>query len=137
MANMFLEVISPERVIFTGEVKGVMLPSAEGDMTVLYGHEPVVTTLNPGLIVVTDHEGAGHTAFLAGGFVEITASRVTILAHRGLPIADLTPEHLEEEILHHETIRDATREDRVRQEAEFMVARLQQVKAALSFNAAR
>lgn len=135
MANIFLEVISPERVLFEGDVKAVMLPATEGDMTVLQGYEPTVTTLNPGLIVVTDKEGQGHTAFVAGGFVEITSAKVTILAHRGLPVAELTAGHLDEEILHHETIRDASRDERVRQEAEFMVARLKQVKSALSFTA--
>jgi F-type H+-transporting ATPase subunit epsilon len=131
--NILLEVISPERVVFTGQVKSVVLPCSEGDMTVLYGHEPVVTTMNPGLIVVTDSEGLGHTAFIAGGFVEITAYKVGILANRALPIADLTPEHLEEEILHHETIRDATRDPKRRQDAEFMIARLKQVRSALAF----
>lgn len=137
MQSLYLEVVSPEKIMFNGDVKGVMLPAAEGDMTVLYGHEPVVTSLNPGLIVVTDVNGEGHTAFIGGGFVEITSFKVTILANSALPLADLTQEHLDEEILHHETIRDATRDLVARQKADFMVARLHQVKAALSFGAAR
>jgi F-type H+-transporting ATPase subunit epsilon len=137
MPNLLLEVISPDRIIYAGEVKSVMLTATEGDMTVYYGHEPTVASLNPGLIVLTDGEGGGHTAFLSGGFVEITGTKMTILAHRALPMADLTAEHLEEVIIHHETIRDSTLNDRARQEAELMLGRLQQVKAAMSFNANR
>ncbi len=137
MPNLLLEVISPDRIVYAGEVKSVMLAATEGDMTVYYGHEPTVATLNPGLIVVTDGEGGGHTAFLSGGFVEITGTKMTILAHRALPMADLTAEHLDEEIIHHETIRDGTLNDRARQEAELMLGRLQQMKAALAFNAVR
>lgn len=137
MPNLLLEVISPDRIVYAGEVTSVMLAATEGDMTVYYGHEPTVATLNPGLIVVMDREGGGHTAFLSGGFVEITGTKMTILAHRALPMADLTSEHLNEEIIHHETIRDATLNDRARQEAELMLGRLQQMKAALSFNANR
>jgi F-type H+-transporting ATPase subunit epsilon len=137
MANLLLEVISPDRIIFAGEVKNVLLSATEGDMTVYHGHEPTVASLNPGLIVVTDSEGGGHTAFLSGGFVEITGTKMTILAHRALPMADLTTEHLEEEIIHHETIRDSTLNDRARQEAELMLGRLWQMKAALASNANR
>ena len=137
MADLYLEVVSPERVIFTGFIGAIMLPAADGDMTVLPGYEPTITTLNPGLIVVTDKQGQSHTAFVAGGYVEITGSRVVILAHRALPWFDLTSGHLNEEILHHETIRDSTLDPRKRQEADFMINRLVQVRAAMAFSRAQ
>lgn len=134
MADLFLEVLSPDRVIFSGFIKSIMLPAADGDMTVLPGYEPTITSLNPGLVVVTDPLGQNHTAFVAGGFVEITGSRVNILAHRAIPFLDLTPSHLSEEILHHEMIRDSSADPRARQEAEFVIARLQQVQASMSYS---
>jgi F-type H+-transporting ATPase subunit epsilon len=136
MAKLFLEVVSPERLMFAALIDAVALPASEGDMTVLPGHEPAISSLNPGFIVVTDTEGHSHTTFVAGGFVEITGTRVLILAERALPLLDLTARHIDEEILHHETVRDATHDERRRHEATFMIDRLQQVRAAMAFSAA-
>ena len=47
MATLHFELISPERVLFAGDVRAVMLPGAAGDMTVMPGHEPTVATLKP------------------------------------------------------------------------------------------
>jgi ATP synthase, Delta/Epsilon chain, beta-sandwich domain len=47
VATLHFELISPERVLFAGDVRAVMLPGAAGDMTVMPGHEPTVATLNP------------------------------------------------------------------------------------------
>ena len=133
MATLHFELISPERVLFAGDVRAVMLPGAAGDMTVMPGHEPTVATLNPGIIAVTDVQGHGHRAFIRGGFAEITGSSVTVLAERTLPPEELTRERLDEEIVRLETIRDATLDDNARREADFALSRLEQVKATLSF----
>ncbi|WP_201842159.1 ATP synthase F1 subunit epsilon [Microvirga zambiensis] len=133
MATMLFELISPERVLFSGEVRAVMLPATEGDMTVMPGHEPTMAMLNPGIIAVTDTEGHGHRAFVRGGFVEITGDSVAVLAERALPPEELTRERLDEEILRLETMREAMGNDRARREADFAISRLEQVKATLSF----
>jgi ATP synthase F1 epsilon subunit len=82
---MLFELISPEKVLFSGEVRAVMLPATEGDMTVMPGHEATMVMLNPGVIAVTDTQGHGHRAFVRGGFVEITGTSVSALAERALP----------------------------------------------------
>lgn len=133
MANILFELISPERVLFSGEVRAAMLPATGGDMTVMPGHEPTVVTLNPGIVVVTDVQGHGHRAFIRGGFAEITGGAVTVLAERTLPPEELTRERLDEEIVRVETMRDATADDNARREADFALARLAQVRATLSF----
>lgn len=133
MANMLFELISPERVLFTGEVRAVMLPASEGDMTIMPGHEPTMVMLHPGVIAVTDIQGHGHRAFVRGGFVEITGSSVTVMAERALPPEELTRERLDEEIVRLETMREAMRDDGTRREADFALSRLQQVRATLSF----
>ena len=86
---MFAELISPERSIFAGEIQSVVLPGVEGDITILPGHAPLVTTLNPGFLFATDAEGKSRRAFIRGGFVEVTGSSVTILAERVLPVEEL------------------------------------------------
>ncbi|MBZ6075913.1 ATP synthase F1 subunit epsilon [Microvirga puerhi] len=133
MANVLFELISPERVLFSGEVKAVMLPATEGDMTVMAGHEPTMATLNPGIVVATDVQGHGHRAFVRGGFAEIGPDSVTLLVERALPPEELTRDKIDEEIVRLETTRDATQDSRVRREADFALSRLAQVRAALSF----
>lgn len=133
MATLLFELISPERVLFSGDVRAVMLPATEGDMTVMPGHEPLMVMLNPGVIAVTDTQGHGHRAFVRGGFVEITGTSVSVLAERALPPEELTRDALDEEIVRLETMREAIRDDRARREADFAIGRLQQVKTTLSF----
>jgi F-type H+-transporting ATPase subunit epsilon len=133
VANILLELISPERVLFSGEVRAVMLPATEGDMTVMPGHEATMVMLNPGVIAVTDVQGHGHRAFVRGGFVEITGTSVSVLAERALPPEELTRDRLDEEIVRLETMRDATNDDRARREADFAISRLEQVTTTLSF----
>jgi F-type H+-transporting ATPase subunit epsilon len=133
VANILFELISPERVLFSGEVRAVMLPATEGDMTVMPGHEATMVMLNPGVIAVTDVQGHGHRAFVRGGFVEITGTSVSVLAERALPPEELTRDRLDEEIVRLETMRDATNDDRARREADFAISRLEQVKTTLSF----
>jgi F-type H+-transporting ATPase subunit epsilon len=133
VANILFELISPERVLFSGEVRAVMLPATEGDMTVMPGHEATMVMLNPGIIAVTDTQGHGHRAFVRGGFVEITGQSVSVLAERALPPEELTRDRLDEEIVRLETMREAMRDDRARREADFAISRLEQVKTTLSF----
>ena len=133
MATILFELISPERVLFSGEIRAVMLPASEGDMTVMPGHEATMVMLNPGIIAITDTQGHGHRAFVRGGFVEITGTSVSVLAERVLPPEELTRDRLDEEIIHLETLRDATRDDQGRREADFAISRLEQVRTTLSF----
>jgi F-type H+-transporting ATPase subunit epsilon len=133
MAAILFELISPERVLFSGEVNAVMLPASEGDMTVMPGHVPMMVLLNPGVVAVTDTRGHGHRAFVRGGFVEITGNSVKVLTERALPPEELTRDRLDEEILRLETMREVMRDDRSRREADFAISRLMQVKTTLSF----
>lgn len=133
MPNLLFELISPERVLFSGEVRAVMLPATEGDMTVMPGHVSTMVMLDPGVIVVTDVQGHGHRAFVRGGFVEITGDSVTVLTERALPPEELTRDRLDEEILRLETIREGMQDEAARREADFALSRLDQVRATLSF----
>jgi F-type H+-transporting ATPase subunit epsilon len=133
VATLHFELISPERLLFSGEVRAVMLPATDGDMTVMPGHETVMVILNPGVVVVTDVQGHGHRAFVRDGFVEITESGVSVLTERALPPQELTRASLDEEILRLETIREAMRDETARRKADFDLSRLEQVKATLSF----
>jgi F-type H+-transporting ATPase subunit epsilon len=80
MATPFhFELVSPEKLVFSGEVEQVDVPGAEGDFGVLAGHAPFVTTLRPGMLTVHGPGGAQKMVVL-GGFAEVSAEGLTVLA---------------------------------------------------------
>ncbi len=79
MATLHFELVSPEKLLFSGEVEQVDVPGAEGDFGVLAGHAPMVTTLRPGLLTVFTASGEQKIVVL-GGFAEVSASGLTVLA---------------------------------------------------------
>ena len=108
MSPFTFELVSPERVLFSGAVEAVILPAIEGDMTVLAGHAPMMTALKTGFLVITDNPGNGKRILVRGGFADINQSGLTVLAERALPAEELTNEVLDHEILQAEMAYDAT-----------------------------
>ncbi len=81
MASMFpLSIVTPERTILSESVSSVQLPAFYGSLGILAGHAPLVSTLGAGECVVKTASGATETLAIAGGFVEVTHQRVTVLA---------------------------------------------------------
>ena len=76
---LHFELVSPEKLVFSGEVQQVDVPGAEGDFGVLEGHAPLVTTLRPGILTVHGGGGAQQIVVL-GGFAEVSAAGLTDLA---------------------------------------------------------
>lgn len=133
MATLHFELVAPERVVFSGEVEAVMLPGTEGDMTVLPGHAPVMSALKTGFIVLTNHVNEGSRVLVRGGFAEINATGVTVLAERATPVEELTPEKIDREILDLGMMRDGSEDPQARDAAGAMIAQLEEAKAALKF----
>jgi F-type H+-transporting ATPase subunit epsilon len=79
MANLHFELVSPEKLVFSGEVEQVDVPGAEGDFGVLVGHAPFVTTLRPGILTVHG-SGVAQEIVVLGGFSEVSAEGLTVLA---------------------------------------------------------
>jgi len=80
---LHFEFVSPERVLFSGDVDQVDLPGIEGDMGILAGHAPLVTVLRPG--IVTIYRGsAGEPVVVTGGFAEVGPAGLTVLADRAV-----------------------------------------------------
>ena len=73
------ELVSPEKLVFSGEVNQVDVPGAEGDFGVLEGHAPTVATLRPGILTVHTAGGSQRIVVL-GGFAEVSAAGLTVLA---------------------------------------------------------
>jgi F-type H+-transporting ATPase subunit epsilon len=91
MANVQFDLVSPERRLASVEASEVQIPGADGDMTVMAGHAPTITTLRPGLLRVV-HSGGADEYVVSGGFAEITAAGVSVLAEQALPRAEMTQE---------------------------------------------
>lgn len=78
--KFLLEVISPERVFYTGDVEMVELTTTEGDIGVYADHIPLTTIVAPGVMTITEGGGSLKEAALLEGFMEITQTKVTVLA---------------------------------------------------------
>jgi F-type H+-transporting ATPase subunit epsilon len=81
MATLHFEFVSPEAVLFSGDVDQVDLPGAEGDLGVLPGHAPMVTLLRPGIVTIM-REGQREPVVVVGGFAEMGPGGLTVLADR-------------------------------------------------------
>lgn len=79
MATFKFELVSPEKLLFSGDVTQVDVPGIEGDFGVLAGHAPMVANLRPGILTV---HGAGEPKKIVvlGGFAEVSAAGLTIVA---------------------------------------------------------
>jgi F-type H+-transporting ATPase subunit epsilon len=97
MATFHFDLVSPEKLLFAGDVRQVDLPGAEGDMGVLAGHAPLVTALRPGIIVVF-REAGDLRVVVNGGFAEVGPAGLTVLADMAVPVADFDPAVLAGEI---------------------------------------
>jgi F-type H+-transporting ATPase subunit epsilon len=105
---LHFEFVSPESVLFSGEVDQVDLPGAEGDMGILAGHAPLVTTLRPGIITIM-RGGAHEPVVITGGFAEVGPAGLTVLADRAVARADFDTATLATEIKDaEEDVADAT-----------------------------
>lgn len=92
MADFTFDLVSPERRLASVAAREVLLPGSDGDMTAMPGHAPVITTLRPGLIRVV-HERGVDEFVVSGGFAEVTATGVSVLAEQGFGRSEFTAEH--------------------------------------------
>ncbi|EBA10732.1 F0F1 ATP synthase subunit epsilon [Roseobacter sp. CCS2] len=91
MANLQFDLVSPERRLASVEASEVQIPGADGDMTAMADHAPTITTLRPGILTVV-HGGGSDAYVVSGGFAEITAASVSVLAEQALPRDEVTQE---------------------------------------------
>ena len=95
MAETFqFDLVSPERRLASLEATSVLIPGAEGDMTAMADHAPVITTLRPGVLKVEGPEGTTDYV-VTGGFAEISSRGISVLAERAVPKGEMTQEHLD------------------------------------------
>ena len=88
MATFHFELVSPEKLAFSGEVDQVDVPGAEGDFGVLAGHAPLIALIRPGIMTV--YSGGEQTKLVVlGGFAEVGPDGLTVLADVATSLEDL------------------------------------------------
>lgn len=88
------DLVSPERRLSSVEARAVRIPGAEGDMTAMPDHAPLITTLRPGILTVETDAGE-EEYFVTGGFAEISSTAATVLAEGAMPKGEVTSEILD------------------------------------------
>jgi F-type H+-transporting ATPase subunit epsilon len=135
MAELHFEFVSPERLLFSGDVDQVDLPGIEGDMGILDGHAPLVTVLRPGIVTVY-RGSAREPIVVTGGFAEVGPAGLTVLADSAVARADFDLATLSAEIkAAEEDVADAT-DDAQRDKLARHLAQLKALQDALGAAAA-
>jgi F-type H+-transporting ATPase subunit epsilon len=130
MAAFHFELVSPERLIFSGEVEQVVVPGSEGVFTVLENHAPTMSTIRPGVIEVTSASGASKL-FVRGGFADVSDKGLTILAEQAIPVAELDGAKIDADLrAAEEDVEDASTEA-AREAASLRAETLRAMRAAL------
>ena len=126
MASFPFELVSPTRLVFSGEAEQVDVPGAEGDFGVLPGHAPFISTLKPG--VLTIRNGADiKRYFVSGGFAEVNAEGLTVLAENAVPVEDVDRDAMADAIKSAEKTAADAKDDVARWKA---IEAVEQLKAA-------
>ena len=130
MATFHFELVSPERLLFAGEVSQVDVPGEEGEFGVLAGHAPYIATLKPGLLTIHG-DGAPQRIVVRGGFAEVGPTGLTVLAEQATPASEIDSATLDQNIKDaQEDVNDA-QTDIARDKARERLEQLNTLKAVL------
>ena len=94
MADFKFDLVSPERRLAEMDASEVQIPGADGDMTAMADHAPIITTLRPGILAAT-HAGGVEEYIVSGGFAVITATGVSVLAEQAVPKSEITAQQMQ------------------------------------------
>ena len=132
MAAFHFELVSPERLLFSGNVEAVVVPGAEGAFTVLKNHAPVMSVLKAGVIEVDESQTKKQRLFVRGGFADVSSKGLTILAEQAIPVEEFDAAKLDAQITDaEEDLNDAASDEAKRLAAE-KLAQLREVRAVLN-----
>ena len=131
MATFHFELVSPEKLLFSGEVEAVVVPGVEGQFTVMKDHAPVMTVLKAGVVEIDETPSKKAKLFVRGGFADVANGGLTILAEQAKPLEELDSAVLGQEIKNaEEDLADARTEEAKKLAAE-KIDQLTELKAAL------
>ena len=125
-----VELVSPERLLLSDRADMVTVPGAEGQMGVMAGHAPVISTLRPGTITIEGASQGEARFFIRGGFAEITTEKITVLAEEAIALAEMDIGALDGHIRDAEEDVATAKSDVERGHAAEVLDDLQQLRAA-------
>jgi F-type H+-transporting ATPase subunit epsilon len=135
MATFHFDLVSPEKLMFSGEVEQVDVPGAEGDFGVLAGHAPLVATIRPGIMTIFEG-GKQIRAVVSGGFAEVSEKGLTVLADLAVPVEDFDTAQLVAAIKDAEDDVADAKDDAARDKLKRKLEQLKALQAALGAGAA-
>jgi F-type H+-transporting ATPase subunit epsilon len=130
MSTFHFDLVSPEKLLFSGDVTQVDVPGEEGDFGVLAGHAPYVATLKPGVLTVHG-EGAPKRLVVRAGFAEVGLTGLTVLAEQAVAVDELDPATIAQAIKDAEEDLNDAKDDIARDKAATRLEQLQTLKTAL------
>ena len=93
--NFKIEIISPEKIVYSENTKIAQIPSYEGDMSILKNHISIITFLRPGVVKVEKKDGNFEEFFVQDGTVEFFNDTLVLLSASAQNVKDLSREHLD------------------------------------------
>ena len=130
MASFHFELVSPDKLQFSGEAESVLVPGSEGDFVVLKDHAAVMAALRPGVVAIEDTAGKHSRFFVRGGFADVNRGGLIVLAETAIPAHDLNAEHIAQEIKNaEEDLADASDDNKPR--AQEKLDRLRELKETM------
>jgi len=94
MSKINVELVTPEKLVFSQDVDMVVIPGTDGDFGVLPKHSPVISSIRPG-VVELENGSKKQKIFISGGFAEVTEERCTILATESEDVTDIPASEIE------------------------------------------
>ncbi len=128
---LHFELVSPAKLLFSGDVTSVTLPGSEGEMGIFAGHAPLLSTLRPGFVVVAKDGGTTEKIFVRGGFAEVNPQGLTVLAETAIASADLTTSAMAEQIASAEADVASAIDDEAKRKANEALDYLKGIQAGL------
>ena len=113
MPAFALEVVTPERVAYSGQISSLQAPGSEGSFGVLAGHIPLLTSLQIGRLRFVEEDGNEVKMAISGGFVEVGREQVAVLAETAERVEEIDVERAEAARQRAEERLAQAREDRV------------------------
>ncbi len=135
MATFQFDLVSPEKLLFSGQVEQVDIPGSEGDLGILAGHAPLVATLRPGIIAVRAGSDTQRVVIF-GGVAEVSPAGLTVLADNATPAGEIDAAAIAAEIKNAEEDIADTSDPALRDKYAHKVSQLRAIQTALSGTAA-
>ncbi len=126
-----LDIVSPERVVYSGDVYAVQVPGAEGDFGVLAGHAPLMSVVRAGVISIDEGFGNKKEFYVTSGYAEVNAESCTVLSEHVQDLTEINRADAEEALAHAKRVLDHASNDAERAKAQAVVEQAEALLAAV------